>query len=108
MRFLGTGETSEVDLQTLGAGAMGFETGLFYSPTHKSARNDAFIKALGEVAPQLIPSATVVGPYDGMHLIYRMIEATKDQRGSARGPPAAAGQAAIRSTPGLVGRSGRR
>ncbi len=91
VRFLGTGETSEVDLQTLGAGAVGFETGLFYSPIHKSAVNDAFIKALAEVAPKVIPSATVVGPFDGMHLVYHMIDATKGQRDSAKALAAARG-----------------
>jgi branched-chain amino acid transport system substrate-binding protein len=93
VRFLGTGETSEVDLQTLGAGAMGFETGLFYSPSHKSAVNDTFIKALAAVAPGVVPSATVVGPYDGMQLIYHMIEATGGQRDSAKAMASARGYA---------------
>lgn len=91
VRAFGTGETSERDLPALGAGAEGFITGLFYSPVHPSPLNDKFIKTLAEVAPKEIPAANHVNAYDGMHLIYHMIEATGGKRDGAKAIASAKG-----------------
>lgn len=93
IRFLGTGETSELDLPGIGDAALGLETALHYSPAHISPKNQAYVKALAEVSPSTIGHAVAVGAYDGMAVIYRMIEATNGQRDGARAVEAAKGYA---------------
>ncbi|MBL0917193.1 MAG: ABC transporter substrate-binding protein [Hydrogenophaga sp.] len=84
VRFIGTGETSELDLPAIGDAALGLETALHYSPAHESALNQAFLKTAAEIAPQTVLNAVSVGAYDGMAVIYRMVEATKGQRDPAK------------------------
>ncbi|MDN8613393.1 ABC transporter substrate-binding protein [Variovorax ginsengisoli] len=84
IRFIGTGETSEVDLPGIGDAALGLETALHYSPVHPSARNQQFIKAAAEISPSTIINATAVGAYDGMTVIYKMIEATDGRPDGAK------------------------
>jgi branched-chain amino acid transport system substrate-binding protein len=92
VRFLGTGETGELDLPAIGDAAVGLETGLFYSPAHPSPLNEKFVKVYSETAPANLPAtAGVVGPYDGMKLIYRMIEATKGKPDADKAMAAAKG-----------------
>lgn len=79
-RFIGTGETSEVDLPGIGDVALGLETALHYSPAHSSAKNQLFIKTAAEVAPGVIMNAVAVGAYDGLSVIYKMVETTGAQR----------------------------
>lgn len=76
IRFLGTGETQESDLQALGDPAIGLETGYFYSAAHESPQNKAFTEALQKVQKGAIPNPATVSAYDGVHVIYKMIEAT--------------------------------
>lgn len=91
VRFIGTGETSELDLPAIGDAALGLETALHYSPAHESAMNQAFLKTAAELAPQVVLNAASVGAYDGMAVIYRMVEATKGQRDPAKALAAAKG-----------------
>ena len=84
IRFIGTGETSEVDLPGIGDAALGLETALHYSPAHPSLKNQQFIKAAAEVSPSTIINASAVGAYDGMSVIYKMVEATGGQRDGAK------------------------
>ncbi len=84
IRFIGTGETSEVDLPGFGDVALGLETALHYSPAHASAKNELFIKTVAELTPNVIVNAVSIGAYDGMTVIYRMIEATAGKRDGAR------------------------
>jgi branched-chain amino acid transport system substrate-binding protein len=93
IRFIGTGETSELDLPGIGDAALGLETALHYSPAHVSTGNHAYMKAMGEVAPSTVVNAVAVGAFDGMAVIYRMIEATDGQRDGARSMAAARGYA---------------
>lgn len=91
VRFIGTGETSELDLPAIGDAALGLETALHYSPAHESAMNQTFLKTAAELAPQVVLNAASVGAYDGMAVIYRMVEATKGQRDPAKALAAARG-----------------
>lgn len=84
IRFIGTGETSEVDLPGFGDAALGLETALHYSPAHPSPKNQLFIKTAAEVAPGTIINAVAVGAYDGMAVIYKMVEATGGQKDGAK------------------------
>jgi len=80
IRFFGSSETDEKDLPNIGDAAIGLETGLFYSAAHPSAANTTFINALAQVAPGAVANAIALEGYDGLHAIYRMVEATKGKR----------------------------
>jgi branched-chain amino acid transport system substrate-binding protein len=91
VRFLGSGETSELDLPAIGDSALGLETMLHYSPAHPSALNEKFLRTVQEVAPGTILNSVGIGGYDGMAVIYHMIEATKGQRDPGKAMAAAKG-----------------
>lgn len=69
--------TQESDLPALGDAALGMQTSFHYAISHDSAENKAFAaaagKAIGNPAELTFPA---VGAFDGMHVIYKMIEAT--------------------------------
>ncbi|WP_018897879.1 ABC transporter substrate-binding protein [Rhizobium sp. 2MFCol3.1] len=69
--------TQESDLPALGDAALGMLTTFHYAVSHDSPENKAFVeaadKAIGNPAELTFPA---VGAYDGMHVIYKMIEAT--------------------------------
>ena len=78
VQFLAPGDlTQESDLPALGDAAAGLLTTFHYAVSHDSAENKTFVeaarKAIGNPAELSFPS---VGAYDGMHVIYKMIEAT--------------------------------
>ncbi|NEX64700.1 ABC transporter substrate-binding protein [Noviherbaspirillum galbum] len=91
VRFLGTAETDEDQLQTMGPEVIGFETGMYYSASHNSAVNNAAVKALREVAPKAVPTVQLVNAFDGLHVIYHMVEATNGQRNGAKAIASAKG-----------------
>ncbi|MGE5995165.1 hypothetical protein, partial [Klebsiella pneumoniae] len=74
--FIGTSETQESDLQSLGDAAIGLETGYFYSAAHESPENDAFKAKLTELFPGAQPNPATVSAFDGTHVLYEMIKAT--------------------------------
>lgn len=78
--FIGTSETQESDLQSLGDAAVGLETGYFYSAAHDSPENAAFIEALRGLYPGVDPNPATVSAYDGTHVLYEMIRATGGER----------------------------
>ncbi len=80
IRLFGTSEADEKDLPAIGDAALGLESGMFYSGSHDSAANKAFVDALRTVAPAAVANATALEGFDGIAAIYRMIEATKGQR----------------------------
>lgn len=92
VRFLGTAETQESDLQTLGDSAIGLETAYFYSAAHDSDENRAFLQALHKVAPTAVANPATVSAFDGAHVIYQMVAATQGK---------ADGKGAIDSIKGL-------
>jgi branched-chain amino acid transport system substrate-binding protein len=72
--FLGTGETDETTLDALGEAALGLTTSYHYSAAHESEANAAFKARLAEMFPDSVPNLASVGAYDGMHVIYTMLE----------------------------------
>jgi branched-chain amino acid transport system substrate-binding protein len=74
VRFLGTSETQESDLQALGEAALKLETGYYYSAVHDSPQNKAFVETLAKV--KATPNPATVAAFDGTHVLYKMIEAT--------------------------------
>ncbi|SFA80725.1 amino acid/amide ABC transporter substrate-binding protein, HAAT family [Poseidonocella pacifica] len=75
IKFLGTAETEEVNLQGLGDDAIGLTTAYHYSGDHDSEANAAFKSKLNELFPDAVANWASVGAYDGTHLIYQMVEA---------------------------------
>lgn len=75
IRFLGTAETEEVNLQSLGDDAIGLTTAYHYSGAHESQANDAFKAKLTELFPDAVANWASVGAFDGTHLIYQMVAA---------------------------------
>ncbi|MDR6861247.1 ABC transporter substrate-binding protein [Variovorax guangxiensis] len=74
IRFLGTSETQESDLQALGDAALKLETGYYYSGVHESAQNKTFVATLAKL--KAAPNPATVAAFDGTHVLYKMIEAT--------------------------------
>lgn len=75
IKFLGTAETEEVNLQGLGDMAVGLTTAYHYSAAHDSDMNRAFLKQLSQLHGDAIANWASVGAYDGVHLLYKMVEA---------------------------------
>lgn len=91
--FLGTSETQESDLQALGDAAIGLETAYFYSGAHDSPENKQFVAALAKIDPTAIANPATVSAFDGTHVIYKMIEATKGKADGAKAVEAVKGLA---------------
>ena len=93
MKFYAPGDlTQESDLPALGEAASGIETTFHYAVSHDSDENRKFVaaaeKAIGNPAELSFPS---VGAYDGMHVIYKMIEATGGAQDAAKAVEAVKG-----------------
>ena len=78
IQFFAPGDlTQESDLPALGDAALGILTTFHYAVSHDSPENKTFVeaagKAIGNPAELSFPS---VGAFDGMHVIYKMVEAT--------------------------------
>jgi branched-chain amino acid transport system substrate-binding protein len=69
--------TDDDILNGMGEAAVGVVTAHHYSAHHKSERNKKFVEAFGKANGGLRPNFMGVGAYDGMRVIYRMIEAGK-------------------------------
>jgi branched-chain amino acid transport system substrate-binding protein len=67
--------TDDNALKTLGDAALGIITAGHYDPTHKSAKNDAFVKAYNAEFGRN-PDFFSVGGWDGMQLIYDSLKKT--------------------------------
>ncbi len=93
IKFYGPGDfTQESDLPALGDAALGIQTTFHYSVSHDSPENKAFVeaatKAIGNPAELSFPS---VGAYDGMNVIYKMIEATGGEQDAEKAVEAVKG-----------------
>ena len=75
IKFLGTAETEEVNLQALGDMAIGLTTAYHYSAAHESDMNRAFLDRLSDLHSGAIANWASVGAYDGVHLLYQMVAA---------------------------------
>jgi len=76
IRFLGTGETQEFDLQAMGDAALGLETGFIYSAVHDSELNKTYAADLQRKFPGAVLSLPHTEGYDAMTMIAAMIKAT--------------------------------
>lgn len=89
IRFLGTAETDEFDLQKLGDAALGLTTAFHYSAAHDSPTNQAFVAALKSRDANAIANYAALGAWDGMYVIQKMIEATGGRKDGAKAIAAA-------------------
>jgi branched-chain amino acid transport system substrate-binding protein len=69
-------------VNAMGDAVLGTVTAHLYSAAHPSLKNKAFVDAFKKAAG-FRPNFMAVGGYDGMHLIYEALKATK---GSIDGP----------------------
>lgn len=84
--------TQEPDLPALGSGALGLLTTFHYSLSHASPENERFVEAAAKaIGGRVQLSFPAVGAYDGMHLIYRMIEATEGRQDAQKAVDAVKG-----------------
>ena len=76
-KILGQGEITMDDnaLSSMGDAALGIITVFHYGWDHKSAKNDAFVKAYND-AYKRNPDVFSIGGWDGMHLIYEALKKT--------------------------------
>ncbi|RWM11495.1 MAG: ABC transporter substrate-binding protein [Mesorhizobium sp.] len=95
IQFLAPGDlTQESDLPALGDMALGVTTTFHYSIAHDSGENKKFVAAartaIGNPAELSFPS---VSAYDGMRVIYKMIEATGGKQDAKKAVDAVKGMA---------------
>ncbi|TIV70626.1 MAG: ABC transporter substrate-binding protein [Mesorhizobium sp.] len=95
IQFLAPGDlTQESDLPALGDTALGVTTTFHYSIAHDSGENKKFVAAartaIGNPAELSFPS---VSAYDGMRVIYKMIEATGGKQDAKKAVDAVKGMA---------------
>lgn len=95
VKFYAPGDlTQESDLPALGEAADGMQTTFHYAVSHDSDENRKFVeaanKAIGSAEELSFPA---VGAYDGMHVIYKMIEATEGVQDAAKAVDAIKGLA---------------
>lgn len=93
IKFFAPGDlTQESDLPALGDAALGIQTTFHYAVSHDSPENKAFVaaasKAIGNPAELSFPS---VGAFDGMNVIYKMIEATGGEQDAEKAVDAVKG-----------------
>ena len=76
IKLIGTGDIDdETTLQGLGDAAIGVITSHPYSAAHDSAMNKDFLAELKKLHPDAVANFASMGAYDGMHVLYKMIEA---------------------------------
>ena len=81
IRLIATGDVTDDDqLNDMGDVALGVVNSHHYSAAHPSAMNKKFVQAF-EAANKFRPNFMAVAGYDGMHLIYNALAATKGQGG---------------------------
>ncbi len=81
IRLIATGDVTDDDqLNGMGDVALGVVNSHHYSAAHPSAMNKKFVAAF-EAANHFRPNFMAVAGYDGMHLIYNALAATKGKGG---------------------------
>jgi branched-chain amino acid transport system substrate-binding protein len=81
IRLIATGDVVDDDqLNDIGDVALGVVNSHHYSAAHPSAMNKKFVAAF-EAANKFRPNFMAVAGYDGMHLIYNALAATKGKGG---------------------------
>jgi branched-chain amino acid transport system substrate-binding protein len=83
-RLISTGDVVDDDLlNNMGDVALGVVSTHHYSAAHDSPANKAFVGAFRAANGGMRPNFMAVGGYDGMHLIYEALNATKGGSGEA-------------------------
>lgn len=78
VRLISTGDVTDDDLlNEIGDVAVGAVTSHHYSAVHPGDTNANFVRAYRAANANRRPNFMAVGGYDGMHLIYRALEATR-------------------------------
>jgi branched-chain amino acid transport system substrate-binding protein len=78
IRLIGPGDiTDDNDLNGMGDAMLGVVTAGFYSASHPSTMNKAYVAAFKKANGGLRPNFISLGGYDGMHLIYEALKKTK-------------------------------
>src|SRR5947209_3315317 len=81
IRLIATGDVTDDDqLNDMGDVALGVVNSHHYSAAHPSALNKKFVQSF-EAANKFRPNFMAVAGYDGMHLIYNALAATKGKGG---------------------------
>jgi len=81
VKLIATGDVTDDDqLNEMGDVALGVVNSHHYSAAHPSAVNKKFVQAF-EAANKFRPNFMAVAAYDGMHVIYNALAATKGQGG---------------------------
>jgi branched-chain amino acid transport system substrate-binding protein len=77
VRYIGGGELEEPFLPTVGDAALGLISASFYSPYVDNPANKQFLAALHKkYGPELVPNVATIFAWDGMQVLFHMIEAT--------------------------------
>jgi branched-chain amino acid transport system substrate-binding protein len=78
IKLIGTGDVTDDDLLNgMGDAALGVVTSFHYSAAHDSPANKAYVAGYKKLNDGIRPNFHSVGGYDGMHLIYTALAATK-------------------------------
>jgi branched-chain amino acid transport system substrate-binding protein len=78
IKLIGTGDITDDDqLNGMGDGALGVVTAHHYAAAHPSAKNREFVQAFEKANKGMRPNFMAVAGYDGMHVIYEALKATK-------------------------------
>ncbi|MFQ6184136.1 ABC transporter substrate-binding protein [Sinorhizobium meliloti] len=93
IKFFAPGDlTQESDLPALGDAALGLQTTFHYAVSHDSPENKAFVEAAAKaISNPAELSFPAVGAYDGLHVIYKMIEATGGEQDAQKAVDAVKG-----------------
>ena len=82
IRMIAEGSVTDDDiLDSMGDVALGVVTSHHYSAAHNSPLNKKFVEAFKKANNNHRPNFMAVGAYDGMHVIYEAIKATKGAGG---------------------------
>jgi branched-chain amino acid transport system substrate-binding protein len=80
IKVIGTGDlTDDEQLNGMGDGMLGIVTSHHYSVAHPSELNKKFVADFAKANKDMRPNFMAMGGYDGMHIIYEAIKATKGQ-----------------------------
>jgi branched-chain amino acid transport system substrate-binding protein len=78
IKLIGTGDVVDDDiLNAMGDVALGTVTSMHYTAALDNPENRAYVAAFEKANPGMRPNFHSVGAYDGMHLIYAALQATK-------------------------------
>ena len=85
IELYGTSEFQEIDLPKIGTGAVGIVSALHYGPNLENPENKAFVSAItAKFGADALPDIFTVQAFDGMQVLFHMIEATGGQSNSEK------------------------